>query len=189
MAPSSILIVPDWEQFSTLNDPALVAMREAAQAFARALTTPLTTPRWLSLLGPSGAGKTMLAKLIAAEAKTFCDHYPYLEDGCRLRRVRFASWPKVAERLREGQRDALADLERAWLLVVDDVGAEYDARSTFIPSKLYDLCNARLGRWTVLTSNLGFEQIASRLDARIASRMRRDNSVIIEVDAPDYNER
>ena len=29
--------------------------------------------------------------------------------------------------------------------------------------------------------------IANRLDTRIASRMRRDGAVIVEVDVPDFN--
>lgn len=184
-ATSSKIIGSDWAAFQTFGNAGLVGMAKAAQDFAISLTTPLTTPRWLSMLGTSGAGKTMLAKMIVADARAFCETHPYLEGAQRIRHVKFVNWPKAAEQLRGGDYGALEGAASAWLTVIDDIGAEHDARSSFIPSKLYDLLNDRLGRWTVITSNRGLADLAT-MDARIASRMRREYSDIVEVKVPDF---
>ena len=59
--------------------------------------------------------------------------------------------------------------------------------SDMIRASLYDLLNSRLGRWTVITSNVNLQGIAEDIDGRIASRMIRGGSVVVEVDdARDY---
>ena len=47
--------------------------------------------------------------------------------------------------------------------------------------------DGRLGKWTMLTSNLLPKHIGEHLDARIASRLYRGENVVCRVeDAPDY---
>lgn len=152
--------------FQTLNDPQLEEMKRETARFITAYKRA-GEKYWLTLLGSSGAGKTMLARNIHA----ICGG-------------RFYSWLKIARMLREGEYRWFEDLFTLDLLIVDDAGAEY--QTGFIASKLYELLSERVRRWTVLTSNLSLKAIGD-LDLRIASRMIRHNSVVVDVDVPDWN--
>lgn len=179
-----------WTTFDPCEDPQLFEMLEAAQTFALDLVTPLAPPRWLSLLGSSGAGKTMLAREVYRAATAFERRYPYLEGNQRLRWVCWRSWPKLLGQLRDGEFRAFTDLFNSWFVAIDDIGAEHQARDGgFATSKLYELLNARLGKWTVLTSNLDLDAIEKRLDTRIASRLIRDGSTVVTMNVPDFNRR
>lgn len=87
--------------------------------------------------------------------------------------------------MREGEYRVLDDLCQLSFLVVDDIGAEHG--SAFINSKLYDLCARRETKWTVFTGNLSLSDIEQQIDARIASRMIRNGSVVVDVNVPDFN--
>ena len=55
--------------------------------------------------------------------------------------------------------------------------------------KLYNLLNAREGKFTVITANLTLEDFNQQMDARIASRLIRNGSVVVDVIAEDFNMR
>ena len=70
------------------------------------------------------------------------------------------------------------------ILEVDDsekTGYETD----FINSKLQQLLNKRLNKWTVITSNLSLNDFSHK-DERIASRLVRGGNQVIQIDATDY---
>jgi DNA replication protein DnaC len=70
----------------------------------------------------------------------------------------------------QGEESVLAVYFRAPWLLLDDVGA--GALSDFERRYLLDLLDRRANRRTIITSNLGVEDFARRLDERIASRLR-----------------
>lgn len=82
-----------------------------------------------------------------------------------------------------GSVEALVD---EWLVVLDDIGAEHDPRKLGV-SKLLDVLNGRSRKWTILTSNLTMQEIAETLDTRIASRLIRGESKVVEMTCPDFN--
>lgn len=55
-----------------------------------------------------------------------------------------------------------------------------------VADALFRLANARIGRWTVWTSNLTHREISDSIDARLASRLIRDGNKGIRITAPDY---
>ena len=126
------------------------------------------SPRWISLLGTSGAGKTMLAKEI-----------------WRICGGRFVTWTRVANMLREGEYRWFSDLMREHIVILDDIGSEY--ATPFIAAKLYEFLSERVGLWTVITCNLSLADIGNKLDVRIASRMLRGDSRVVDVEVPDFN--
>lgn len=132
--------------------------------------------RWLSLLGPSGRGKTHLAKSLW---RWHLGKYP-------SRSARFCRWMDVVNRCRNGETYALMEsLEDRDFLVVDDIGAEHG--SEFASSLLTQLAERRLRKWTVYTANLSVRDLA-QIDARVASRLRRDgNAVFTFQDSPDFS--
>lgn len=77
---------------------------------------------------------------------------------------------------------------RQWpFLVLDEVGAERD-NTGFASEQLATLLGCRVGRWTIITSNMTLEQFRA-IDGRIFSRLFRDNGTVVEVDAKDFGMR
>ncbi len=76
------------------------------------------------------------------------------------------------------------DMNRWRYLCLDDVLAE--RQSDWTAEKINTLANVRVGKWTILTSNLSMVQIA-QADNRIASRMVRNNGIVADVNTEDYN--
>lgn len=171
-------------------------MKSEAERFTLELLGHLP-PRWITFLGTSGAGKTMLARWINAVFKQYLDwkiDWPATERtktetnpyGTIIRdRGQFVWWAKIARLMREGEYRVLDDLCQLSFLVVDDIGAEHG--SDFVNSKLYELCSRRERKWTVFTGNLSLGDIEKRIDARIASRMIRHGSVVVDVAVTDFN--
>jgi DNA replication protein DnaC len=95
----------------------------------------------------------------------------------------FSYWPDIADALRGGDYGRLNPLYSADFLAIDDLGAEYE--SDFINSKLQQLLNKRLNKWTVITSNLSLDDFSHK-DERIASRLVRGGNKVIQIDATDY---
>lgn len=145
-------------------------------------------PRWLSFVGPSGAGKTHLAKKISA---FFRKHLagtlrPGQDESSRWKmHGGFISWRKLTDQIRDGDFGKFRDICTDDFLALDDIGAEH--KSEFVTAKLDQLFDSRQGKWTVVTGNLSLSEIKDSMDARIASRMIRNGSVVVDVDVPDFN--
>ena len=174
-----------------MGDPQLEHMKREAASFLDDMLCG-REPRWISFLGTSGAGKTMLAKMIsAAYRQKFHLQIDWkTSDTKRLNRFRggFINWGKaINERMLRGDYDFLDDLKRFSFFAIDDIASEYDKHRALSASKLYDVFESRLNKWTVITANLSLDQIGNVLDARIASRMIRGNSTVVDVSVTDYN--
>lgn len=136
-------------------------------------------PRWLSLLGTSGNGKTHLAKRAWRFA---CKRFGWDKTGYL---PEFIYWPDFVDRLRSGDAyEHFNDLKNWPVLALDDIGAERDSTG-FASEKLNTLLGCRAGQWTILTSNLGLDQLET-VDRRISSRIVRDNNIWVESTAEDY---
>ena len=191
-----------WEKFQvfeTLNDLQLENMKTEAASFLDDMRND-REPRWLSLLGTSGAGKTMLARIIwdwfrhnrhseinwPATERTRTPDRPH---GQIIRdRGGFMNWGNaINNRMLRGEYDFLEDMRGYSFFVIDDIASEYDRHRELSASKLYNVLESRLKKWTVITANLSLEQIGAKLDARIASRMIRGHSTVVDVDVVDFN--
>jgi DNA replication protein DnaC len=191
-----------WERFSefqTFGDPQLEKMKSEAASFLDDILND-RTPRWLSLLGTSGAGKTMLAKIIAAVFRdskhmqinwpaTKATQTPSTPHGRFIRyRGGLINWGNaINNRMLKGEYDFLEDMRDYHFFAIDDIASEYERHRGLSASKLYNVFEARLKKWTVITANLSLEQIGTVLDARIASRMIRDGGAVVDVNVPDFN--
>ncbi len=189
-----------FSEFKTLDDPSLLKMKVEAARFAYDMLKGRASPRWLSLLGTSGAGKTMLAKIIARlfrlyrhdtidwnrSERTKTELRPY---GQIIRRKGgFINWGNaVNNRMLKGDYDFLEDMRSYDFFAIDDILSEYEKHRALSASKLYNVLEARLGKWTVITANVGLQQIGEHLDPRIASRMLRNGGVVVDVEVVDYN--
>jgi len=189
--PENPVSIEDWEkwfpEFQTCGDKQLEKMKQESLRFGReafdwmdcrrthnaySLDHPRKSkfkPRWLSLLGSSGTGKTMLAKKVAS----------------RVPLCNFELWLDIAASVRGGEHDQFLSLCDEDFLVVDDVFSEY--RTEFSDAKLCEFFTRREYKWTMITANVSMETIAEKYDQRIASRMIRHGSVVVDVDLPDWN--
>ncbi|NDB65346.1 MAG: ATP-binding protein [Euryarchaeota archaeon] len=137
-------------------------------------------PRWLSLLGNSGVGKTHVARRLWDWLRTRpnwdnkADYSP-----------QWIYWPQYIEELRDrGNYEKFRDMARWPFLVLDDVLAE--RQSDWSTEKLHNLLGARDKRWTIITSNKSAGEIA-QVDVRIASRMARNGSKVVYLKSKDYS--
>ena len=166
-------------EFETLGDPVLERMRKGAELFAADIISG-TNPRWLTLWGRNGVGngtgKTFLARLIG---RRVWGHLPGAIPAYTLR------WGHLCARwqAREDVTQKLGFANDAGLLIIDDAGAENQTQGTV--SLLQNLLNGRLGKWTILTTNLSPTEWGER-DMRIASRLKRDGAWVIRCETVDY---
>lgn len=179
--------------FQTLNDPQLENMRDISLQFASDMLGG-GSPRWLSLLGNSGAGKTLIARIVYRLYRwKFDGEINWTRSrlhGSHLYRFRcgFMNWGTVVnQRMLKGDFRFLEDLRDYDFFAIDDIVAEHEKHRELSASKLYDVLEARLGKWTVITANLSLDQIGERLDPRISSRMLRGGSDVVDVEVPDFN--
>ena len=174
--------------FETFGENELCEMLTAAKDFMRDMAIG-AAPRWLSLLGWSGTGKTHLARGISRFFKANASVYIDPETGAHLsRRGGFIGWRKIIDHLRDGDYEIMHAVCDDWFVALDDIGAE--RASDFSVSKLDQIVDARLGKWTVITCNFTRQQIADHMDVRIASRLGRGNNVIVDnINVLDYSTR
>ena len=173
--------------FQTENNATLDAMLAAAVNFSQEVeaAAPDAKGRWLTLLGKSGIGKTHLARAVFKRLKNF-RYYDHPQLGIsQTHAMSFIDWRELADQLRNGEHYRMDAITKAWLVVLDDIGSEYDP-SGFLASRLDRIVNARLGKWTIFTSNLPLKDVASRLDVRIADRMGRGKNEIVRGETESF---
>ena len=186
---ANIAAADKWDfGFQTFGEAKLSEMLDGAKGFIRDMAIG-TTPRWLSLLGRSGTGKTHLARSITRFFKAEMAIYIDPDTGAQLgRRGGFIGWRKVIDDLRDGDYGVMDAACNDWFVALDDIGAE--RASDFSVSKLDQVVDARLGKWTVFTCNFSRKEVAEHMDVRIASRLGRGKNVIVDgIYVRDYSTR
>lgn len=164
--------------------PGLRGVLPAVKMFCSAVLDNTTPRRWLSLLGPSGVGKTHLLKQAVR----------LLETKWRIKTKTGFRGPNVAHLIPAAD---LTDWKAAQvyaaydLIYIEDIGAgqSMDGGSGKVTaSRIRELLQLRSNKWTLLDANLYRADIAAALDGRIASRLKRDGSWMIEIpdEVPDF---
>ena len=177
-SPESKSLFADWLKLQTFSDPQLEKLVGACQEWAGAFKNHLE-PRWLSICGTSGSGKTHCATKLFNWAYKRSDwrKTAYLPAGIY--------WPSFVEELRGGNAfERRADIQKWPVLFLDDVGAERDTTG-FATESLNTLLGCRIGRWTIITSNMTIDQLEAK-DSRIASRIVRPPNICVGVITQDY---
>lgn len=163
-------------------------------------------PYWLTLTGNSGTGKSMLARAVAKyiteygfaiyrdtvakelDASNPRRSFSYAQEGAS-----FCRWSEINPldaSSREYHDRACSD----WFKVIDELKPENPEHFTntdtgisgFRPkpyeaNSMGNLAEKRLRKWTIFTSNYQRKAIASLWDVRIASRLTRDGSIVVDM--------
>ena len=145
--------------------------------------------RWLSLLGPSGVGKTFILKQafsVIERAVSFAKWQFPVQSGFRGAQIAHIKPARDLDDYKAPKIFAGYDL-----LYIEDIGSGADAgggAGKVTKSRLMELLDLRTGKWTMLDANLLRHDIERELDGRIASRLKRDGSTCIELTGavPDY---
>ncbi len=163
----------------------LRAMLESAARFIRAINRN-ANPYWLTYLGTSGAGKTYLARRIWMWFKK-SPHFRSVHIGGNTYYAgSWIHWPNMASDLLSNQGyESLKELQDERLIVLDEIGADRDP-SGHVRDCLARVLSARVGKWTIITSNKTLGDVQRDIDTRISSRMIRDGNVVVDVNMLDY---
>ena len=171
-------------EFDTHGDPEREILLDGATLYANSIANG-AEPYSLALLGPSGIGKTHLAHALYRWAKRMSADKPDHNGIMHPQRITYHSVDRACHRFLDGEYDLLTRMEDDYFLVLDDIGTERDPNGTF-RGKIQHLIDRRLGRaWTVLTSNMEFDDLI-KYDARLASRLIRDGGKVVVSKATDY---
>ena len=169
----------DWFGLNLCEDLQVEKLVNTSAQWAKELKAS-TQPHWLVILGNSGVGKTHVANRLWKWLKTRPD---FSEAGSYWPEKVY--WPQFVEDMRSGNHyERFRDMMDWNYLYLDDVASE--RLSEFSTEKLHNLLGARVGKWTIITSNKGMKNIAD-LDPRIASRFIRDDAKIADVRTTDFN--
>ncbi len=176
IAPGSFRIDPRWPILKKAFDAVLEFQWEINKA----------QPYWITLCGPSGVGKTMLAK---QAQRDFLMRTRFLTKIVRGQLegngLIWVSWRELAPLIVNKQFGWLEDICKEHYVIIDDLGTGNDPWKE-VAAAADRIFDARLGKWTLITCNLFLDQVAEQMDVRIASRMQRGGNKVIEIDVPDY---
>jgi hypothetical protein len=138
-------------------DASTAKLREIVLGWCRDLATD-KNPRWLTLSGRSGCGKTFLARCVWSLWRRKWSYFrpgrPIGQNGWSYTMP--AVWVDCAglQSLSfDDRRRLLDEAGDSWLCVVDDLGAGANSSEWFV-SEMLGFLNQRMGRWTFLSTNL-----------------------------------
>lgn len=154
-------------------------------------------PYWLTFTGPTGTGKTFIARQTYLEARKYnlaaTANWPqqlgvYDERKRRpdCRWIDAAAFARLY--LDDKQYDLPEYLAHEWLVGFDDLGSETGnpKAAESLAAAYYRMANQRLGKWTIWTTNFTLDEVKDRIDVRVSSRLIRDNNRLATIVAPDY---
>ncbi|MDR3209042.1 MAG: ATP-binding protein [Oscillospiraceae bacterium] len=130
----------------------------------------------LYFCGAPGLGKTFLAACVArvvAERGHSVVYEPFTAIFAKLEDEKFSRGEDTERTRAETKRFRECDL-----LIADDLGMEM--QTSFTTAALYELINTRLitGKKTIITSNLGVEELRRRYTPQITSRLEGEYQVL-----------
>ena len=182
-------------------EPSLVQARQVCSRYVADMEQG-RQPYWLTLTGANGCGKTRLLQQLFRQAQRLNPGNPannpiwppdwetrprgavsVYEDSRPL--CRWFTESGMAAKMREGFWELPRLLQEDWCVALDELGGARDP-TNFVADAVAQVCDLRLGRWTLFATNLTLGEISQQVDARIASRLIRDDNRVLTITAGDY---
>ena len=182
-----------WRPEVDLWHPSVADAAEACSQFVAEIAAG-GRPRWLTISGPYGCGKTFLARHTFIAAAKWCKERTadYVQpsgiyhEKTRRPMFRMLDEARFAQLLLDDRQYDLPEyLAHEWLVCFDDLGSKRDGKEV-LADALLRLANQRLDKWTLWTTNLNLQELSNRIDGRVASRLIRDANRIVTITAGDY---
>jgi DNA replication protein DnaC len=171
------------------HHPSIQVAASAAEAFCGRWFRHNPKPSLLILCGEPNCGKTHIARKVAFWAH--CSAQKAYDDGGGktwkkdLPSIVYLRWPEVVDSFRENLNSVMDDMMNAGLLVLDDVGAEYDP-SQNATNKLCQVLSRREKEFTIITTNISPASWPDKFDSRICDRFFRNSEVVDLFGVPSY---
>lgn len=177
---STIQTWAKWLGVETFGDESIEQMIRIAANWSNGVKAA-KTPFWMTFMGTSGAGKTMICDRLwkwLQKRPNFnhesLNYYPHK-----------IYWPDFVDKLRDGTvYDLYNDMKRWPFLYLDDIWA--DRQTEFSSEKLSTLLGCRMEQWTMMTANATMQAIGDN-DIRISSRIIRDGNRFVVVKTKDFH--
>ncbi len=184
--------VAGWPWRFEVYHPGLEGVLPSVKAFCSAVIRREQPRRWLSLLGPSGVGKTHVLKQALA-----CLQSAAARGHWKIPTATGHRGPQLAHLVPAVDLEdfrAARDYARYDVIYIEDIGsgAALDRGAGAVTrSRIAELLQLRSGKWTLMDANLYRKEIEAQIDGRIASRLKRDGSWMCEVpqEVPDFWDR
>lgn len=132
-----------------------------------------------------GHGKTVMATKAVIDGPM--KGYPFGGTWPRESEPRFIAASALAF-MSPYQNQEFNDLLAPSVLAIDDCGAEFADTKGMLRAKVNHIVNHRIQApcWTVITTNLKYEDFVTRFGDRIAARVQEAGSVFKRIDDRDY---
>jgi len=170
------------DKFQIFEDPELEEMELAAHQFISEMQS-LSNKRWLTLLGPSGVGKTFLGGIIydrARQMQNISCHSTMMFGEQKVK------WAHFVNAVLAQKKKWLSDgAHQANLLWIDDLELTGNSAATDL---LEEVLEARSGKWTMISSPMTPDQLDA-VSETILARMMHGGSIVLEIEAGPYLDR
>lgn len=180
-----------WLRINPRKNQQLLEMQVQVREFCSGYAKCPASGYRLILHGENGCGKTHTARAISNWARLNAINLPLVnapgnEVVSCLATTQYVNWPRVIDEMKSGDWEMVERMMTPNLLVIDDIGAEYDP-SKIATEKLYLLLEHRERKWMVLTTNVPPEKWEEKFERRISSRLLRNSHIVALDKVPDYN--
>ena len=171
------------------HHPLIQSAATSAESFCGRWFRCNPKPSLMILCGEPNCGKTHIARKIAFWAH--CSAGKAYDDGKgktwkkNLPSLVSLRWPEVVDGFRENSNGVMDDMLSAGLLILDDVGAEYDPTQN-ATNKLCQVLSRREKDFSIITTNIKPEHWPDKFDARICDRFLRNSEVVDLFGVPSY---